>query len=72
MVRKAFYLMDIENDNGKLRWSWRGFNDWTPIEDFAHFLEVYFPPSWWGIIRKELRLPGALVNERSRAKNNDN
>ena len=56
MIRKTFYLMDIENDNGKLRWSWTGFNDWNLIEDFGDFLRIYFPPTWWGIIKCELHL----------------
>lgn len=56
MIRKTFYLMDIENDNGKLRWSWTGFNDWNPIHDLDCFLEIYFPPPWWGRVRTELGL----------------
>jgi len=56
MIRKTFYLIDIENDNGILRWSWTGFNDWNLIDDLDRFLEIYFPPPWWGRVRTELGL----------------
>ena len=56
MIRKTFYLIDIENNNGKLRWSWRGCNDWKLIEDFDHFLGIYYPLLWWQIIKTKLGL----------------